>query len=620
MKDLIRSIINIFRWVGKILTAFRILTLNIAFLLLLFFIFTALTLQSPKTESTVSNKGALLLSLSGDIVEEKETIDPLSTLINDKLGFDNAPKETLFQDILDAIKTAATDHKVTCILLDFSNLGSVGLDQLQIIGKSLTDFKKSGKKVIAAEDFYSQKAYYLASYADEIYLNPMGGVDLHGIGTFRLYFKDAIDTLKINYNIFRVGTFKSALEPIMRNSMSPDAKTQNMSWLSVLWENISGDIIRERKLNGDVLKTYTENIASELATAGGDTAQLAVDTGLVDGLKTRAELREYLTTVAGEDREGDFQQISLSQYLKTIPHSYQSNGLEEPSVGIIIAQGPILNGDQPIGTIGGDSLAEMIREAREDININALVLRVVSGGGSVFASEIIRQEILEFKKTGKPFVISMGTMAASGGYWIAADADEIWASPVTLTGSIGIFAAIPTFEDSLANMGIYNDGVGTTSLASSLNLTRPMPPLLKESITITLRHGYEQFLDIVSKGRAMKRAQVSEIAQGRVFDGQTAQTIGLVDKLGTMDDAIQSAASLAGLDEYSARYIRKPLSVKDEILSFFSVKATNWLSSAAIPQPLLSVLNSLITPIREIMLFDDPKGLYAHCMIHDLSL
>ncbi len=620
MKDLTRSIINIFRWVGKILTGFRILTMNIAFLLLLFFIFTALTTRSPKTESIVSNRGALLLSLSGDIVEEKQTIDPLSTLINDKLGFDNLPKETLFQDILDAIKAAATDRKVTCILLDFSNLGSVGLNQLQTIGKSLTDFKKSGKKVIAAEDFYSQKAYYLASYADEIYLNPMGGVDLHGIGTFRLYFKDAIDMLKINYNIFRVGTFKSALEPIMRNSMSPDAKTQNMSWLSVLWENISGDIIRERKLNGDALKTYTENIASELAISGGDTAQLAMDTGLVDGLKTRAELREYLTTVAGKDREGDFQQISLSQYLNTIPRSYQSKGLEEPSVGIIIAQGPILNGDQPIGTIGGDSLADMIREAREDTDINALVLRIVSGGGSVFASEIIRQEILEFKKTGKPIVISMGSMAASGGYWIAADADEIWASPVTLTGSIGIFAAIPTFEESLAKMGIYNDGVGTTSLASSLNLTRPMPPLLKESITITLRHGYEQFLDIVSKGRAMKHAQVSEIAQGRVFDGQTAQRIGLVDELGTMEDAIRSAASLAGLDEYSARYIRKPLTVKDEIMSFFSVKATNWLSSVAIPQPLLSVLNRFITPIREIMLFDDPKGLYAHCMIHDLSL
>lgn len=611
---------NIFRWVGKILTCFRIFTLNIAFLFLLFFLFSTLTSQSPKTESSVSRSGILLLSLSGDIVEEKQTTDPISTLINNTLGFEGLRTDTLFQDILDAIETAATDDNVKCILLDLSDLGSIGLDQLQIIGKALTDFKESDKLVIAAEDFYSQKAYYLASFADEIYLNPMGGVDLHGIGTFRLYFKDAIDSLKINYNIFRVGNYKSALEPIMRNSMSPDAKTQNMSWLTVLWENISGDIIRERKLDADAVKVYTENIASELATAGGDTAQLAMDTGLVDGLKTRAELREYLISIAGKDSKGDFQQISLSQYLNTISRSYIYNGLEEASVGIVIAQGPILNGDQPIGAIGGDSLADMIREAGKDININALVLRIVSGGGSVFASEIIRQEILEFKKTGKPIVISMGSMAASGGYWIAADADEIWASPVTLTGSIGIFAAIPTFEESLANIGIYNDGVGTTSLASALNLTRPISPLLKESIDISLRHGYDQFLDIVSKGRSMDQAQVSEVAQGRVFDGQTAQKIGLVDKLGTMDDAIQSAASLAGLSEYSARYIRKPVTVTDEILKIFSVQATSWLKSVTIPQSLLTVLNRFVTPIREIMLFDDPKGLYAHCMIEDLSI
>ena len=620
MKDLIRSIMNIFRWVGKILTGFRTFTLNILFLFLLFLFISALISQSPKTESTVSKSGALLLSLSGDIVEERQTTDPISTLIQENLGFDTLPAETLFQDILDAIEAATTDDNVICILLDLSNLGSIGFNQQQIIGKALTDFKKSNKPVIAAEDYYSQKAYYLASYADEIYLNPMGGVDLHGIGTFKLYFKDAIDTLKINYNIFRVGNFKSALEPIMRNSMSPDAKTQNMSWLTALWDAISGDIIRERGLNADALNVYIENIASQLATAGGDTAQLAMDTGLVDGLKTREELRKYLTAVAGEDSEGDFQQISLSQYLTTVSRSYIDNGLEEANVGIIIAQGPILNGEQPIGTIGGDSLADMIREAREDSNINALVLRVVSGGGSVFASEIIRQEILEFKKTGKPIVISMGSMAASGGYWIAADADEIWASPMTLTGSIGIFAAIPTFEESLADMGIYNDGVGTTSLASSLNLTRPISPLLKESISITLRHGYDQFLDIVSKGRAMDQTHVSEIAQGRVFDGQTAQKIGLVDQLGTMDDAVQSAASLAGLDDYSAHYIRKPLTVKDEIMRIFSAQATGWLSSVAIPQSLLSVLNRFVTPIREIMLFDDPKGLYAHCMIDDLSL
>lgn len=621
MKDLISSILNIFRWMGKFITGFRILTLNIAFLALLFFLFSSFIFKGSKTVVTASDSGALILSISGDIVEENEVMDPFSAIINDKLGLDTLPTETLLQDILDAITAAATDKNVTCILLDLTDLGKAGLDQLQLIGQALTEFKESGKLVIAAEDYYPQKSYYLASYADKIFLNPMGGVDIHGIGTFRLYFKDAIDKLKINYNIFRVGTYKSAMEPIMRNSMSPEAKVQNMSWLSPLWQTISADIIRERKLSPGAIEVYTEHITSELATAGGDTAQLAMDSKLVDGLKTRAELRRYLQTITGKDANGDFQQIRLGDYLGTLSRSYTGNGLEEePTIGILIAEGPILNGEQPIGTIGGDSLAAMIRQAREDLNINALVLRVVSGGGSVFASEVIRQEILEFKKTGKPIVISMGSMAASGGYWIAADADEIWASPVTLTGSIGIFAAIPTFEESLSNMGIYNDGVGTTSLAPALNLTRPLSPLLKESISISLKHGYDQFLDIVAKGRSMDMAQVSAIAQGRVFDGRTAKELGLVDKLGTMDDAIQSAASLAGLHEYNARYIRKPLSVKDEILQIFSSKATNWLSSVSIPQSLVSVLNGFVAPLKEIMLFNDPKGLYAHCLVHDLSL
>jgi protease IV len=620
MKDLIRSILNIFRWVGRFLTGFRTWTLNIAFVVLIIFIISTISSQSTKKVHQVSTSGILVLTLSGDIVEEKQSSDPISTAINEKLGLNTLPTETLLQDVLDAIKTAATDDNVICILLDLANLESVGLNQLQLIGQALTDFKNSNKLVIAAEDFYPQKAYYLASYADEIYLNPMGGVDLHGIGTFRLYFKDAIAKLKVNYNVFRVGSYKSAMEPIIRNSMSPEAKKQNISWLTVLWDTISQDIIRERNLDADAIEIYTENIPSELATSGGDTARLALDSGLVDGLKTREALRSYLMNISGGDSQGSFQQISFSNYLNTIPRSYHNNGLDEPSVGIIIAQGPILNGEQPIGAIGGDSLAKMIRNARTNSNINALVLRVVSGGGSVFASEIIRQEVLEFKKTGKPIVISMGSMAASGGYWIAADADEIWASPVTLTGSIGIFAAIPTFEESLSAMGIYNDGIGTTSLASSLNLTRPISPLLKETIAISLRHGYDQFLDIVSEGRAIERNQVSQVAEGRVFDGKTAMDLGLVDNLGNMSDAIKSAAQLAGLTEYSAHYIRKPMTVKDEIMQIFSGKVSDLLLSASIPPSLLALARGLIQPIQEFLLFDDPKGLYAHCMIHDLSL
>jgi protease-4 len=620
MTDLIRSIFNIFRWVGKFLTGVRIFTLNVAFLLLLVFLFSSLSTHSQKKEVKISDSGALVLSLSGDIVEEKRVSDTISTMINDKLGFNTLPSETLFQDILDAIAAAAIDDNVTFILLDLSELGSVGLNQLQTIGAALTSFKTSGKKVIAAEDFYQQKAYYLASFADEIYLNPMGGVYLHGIGTYRLYFKDAIDKLKINYNIFRVGTFKSALEPVMRNSMSTAAKSQNMTWLTALWESITTDIIRERNLSQDSIAKYTENIASELVTAGGDTARLALKTGLVDGLKTREELRVFLTKLSGRDEKGNFKQIGLNAYLGTIPRSFIASPDDKDSIGIIVAQGAILNGTQPVGVIGGDTMAALIREARRNTNIKGLVLRIVSGGGSVFASEIIRQEILEYKKTGKPIVISMGAMAASGGYWIAADADEIWASPVTLTGSIGIFAAIPTFENSLSELGVYSDGVGTTSLAAALDITRPLSPLLKEAIEINLHHGYNQFLDIVSSGRSIKPKEVKAIAEGRVFDGKKAFELGLVDNLGTLDDAIDSAASLAGLDEYTASYIRRPLTVKEEFLQLFSGSITSWITSASFPPAFLTAVSRLVEPAKEILLFNDPKGLYAHCLIHDLSL
>lgn len=619
MKDLISSILNIFKWIGRFLTTVRTFTFNIAFVALLIFLIASIRSYSPKHDLQGSTTGALLLSLRGNIVEEKRPSDPFSVLLKDTFGLNTLPRETLFQDILDAIHTAAVDDNVNFILLDLSDLGSVGLNQLQSIGAALTTFKESGKKVIAAEDFYKQKAYYLASFASEVYLNPMGAVDLHGIGSYRLFFKDGLDKLKINYNIFRVGAFKSALEPVMRNSMSPEARTQNMTWLTALWQVISRDITRERKLKADTINTYTSNIASELITVGGNTAQLALKTGLVDGLKTREELRNFLSKRSGTDGEGNFRHISLSNYLNTIPHSFTSPPDENGTVGIIVAEGAILNGSKPVGMIGGDTMAKRIRRAREDKNIAALVLRIVSGGGSVFASEIIRQEILEFKKTGKPLVVSMGAMAASGGYWIAADADRILASPVTLTGSIGIFAAIPTFEDSLREIGIYSDGVGTTKLAAGLDITRPLAPMLKEAIAINLRHGYDQFLNVVANGRSMSRKQVMKMAEGRVFDGKKAFELGLVDELGGLNEAISSAAGLAGLDEYHGTYISLPLTEQEKIMQLFKGSLADVFSSI-LPPLIFSPVEHLLEPITKLIILDDPKNLYVQCQVQNLSL
>ncbi len=622
MKNLFSALSSIFRWIGKILTATRSILGNLIFLILLVLILTTLLAEK---KPAVIHDAALILSLSGDIVEEKRIVNPLEELLTEITPAQQAPSETLLQDILDAIHHAAQDSQIKCILLDLKDLGTVGLDQMQTIGEALNQFKKNGKKVIAAEDYYRQKTYYLASFASEIYLNPMGGVDLHGFASYHLFFREALEKLRINYHVFRVGAYKSAIEPIVRDSMSIEAKEQTRGLLTSLWAIFTADITRQRALPPDAIDQYANNIVAKLAASGGDTAQLALDSKLVDGLKDREEIRNYLAQQTAASPETGFSQISLPAYLHSITPSYQPPLVEaDNTIGIIIAEGMILDGTQPAGSIGGNSLAALIRKARLDPAIKAVTLRVNSGGGSAFASEIIRQEILELKKSQKPLVVSMGSTAASGGYWIAADADEIWASPASVTGSIGIFAAIPTFENSLAAFGVHSDGIGTTQLASGLDLTRPLAPPLKEALQMTLDNGYRQFLSLVATGRNLSMEKVQSVAEGRVFTGNEAQRLGLVDKIGTLADAVASTAKLAKLDDYTASYIERPRTFSEELLELFQNKVTAallpHLLSQPLTQPLTQQLARLAAPVKEFLLFNDPAGLYAHSLIQGPSL
>ena len=618
MKNLFSALSNIFRWIGKILTATRSILGNLIFLILLVVLLTTLLAEK---KAPVIRDAALILSLSGDIVEEKRLVNPLEELLTGISPTQQAPSETLLQDILDAIHHAAKDSQIKCILLDLKDLGAVGLDQMQTIGEALNQFKKSGKKVIAAEDYYRQKTYYLASFASEIYLNPMGGVDLHGFASYHLFFREALEKLRINYHVFRVGAYKSAIEPIVRDSMSIEAKEQTRGLLTSLWTIFTADITRQRALPPDAIDQYANNIAARLAASGGDTARLALDSKLVDGLKDREEIRNYLAQQTAASPEKGFSQISLQAYLRSFTPSYQPPLVAaDNTIGIIIAEGMILDGTQPAGSIGGNSLAALIRKARLDPAIKAVTLRVNSGGGSAFASEIIRQEILELKKSQKPLVVSMGSTAASGGYWIAADADEIWASPASVTGSIGIFAAIPTFENSLAAFGVHSDGIGTTQLASGLDLTRPLAPPLKEAIQMTLDNGYRQFLSLVATGRNLSMDKVQSVAEGRVFTGNQAQRLGLVDKIGTLADAVASTAKLAKLDSYTASYIERPRTFSEELLELFQNKVTTALLPHLLSQPLAQQLARLAAPVKEFLLFNDPAGLYAHSLIQGPSL
>ncbi|MFH0781317.1 MAG: signal peptide peptidase SppA [Pseudomonadota bacterium] len=613
MKDLILAVLNIFRYVGKIITfvrntLFNLVLLSILVILLLAFI--------PKEVSHIPSQSILRLDIFGDIVEEKRILGSVQKLLGDSVDPDASEPETALQDILDIIDKAASDSRIVALLLNLKHMDSSGLNQLQTIGQALLKFKKTGKTIIAAEDYYSQSQYYLASYADKIFLNPMGGVDIHGFGVFHLYFREAMDKLAINYNIFKVGTYKSALEPFTRNNMSPEDRKQNEVWLSALWQVYKDDILRQRKISKETLENYTDNIAKALQSAGGDPAQLALKTGLVDQVLNRADITTYLAGLTKSTQDKP-RLVGSTEYLNSLLPSYSKIDWKGDKIGVIIAEGNILPGKQPPGFIGGDSLAALIKKVRDDKQTKALVVRINSGGGSAFASEIIRQELVLLQKKGKPVVVSMGAVAASGGYWIAADANEIWASESTITGSIGIFGAIPTFEKTLSSLGIYSDGIGTTPLAAGLDLTQPMPEPLKEAMQQTIAHNYDQFLQIVATGRKLEKSRVGELAEGRVYDGKTAMAIGLVDKLGSLNDAIDSAARLAGVTDYNAELIRPTTTVKEQLLQFFASRVAPFATTLSKnDHPLISKVKKIFeNKFNEFTLQDDPRGIYAQCLI-----
>ncbi len=614
MKDLILSILNIFHHAGRIISLIRNTIVNTIFLLIIVFI--AISFFTSDTHE-VKKDSILRLTLSGDIVEQRRPSAPFDAVIEELLGMEPEPQQLVLQDILDIVQTAAKDSAISAILLDLHDLGNVGLNQMQAIGNALSLFRQQGKKVISAEDFYTQKQYYLASYADTVIINPMGGVEMHGFGVYPLYYKEALEKLQINYHVFRVGTYKSAIEPIIRDSMSDEVREHNGEWLNALWSNYTRDVTSQRGLPADAISNYIENIEVKLAALNGDTAKLALESHLVDKLLTREGVETYLGSLNGGS---SYSAVTTEAYFAKIKPSLHETEVGNNAIGIIVAEGTILDGQQPAGFIGSDSLGDRIRSARNNNAIKGVVLRINSGGGSAFASEVIRQEILELKKTGKPLVVSMGTMAASGGYWIAADADQIWASPTTITGSIGIFGAIPTFERTLDQLGIHSDGVGTTSLSAGMNLTQPLTPAMKQSIQLTVDNGYARFLSIVENGRKIARDQLSSIAEGRVFSGEKAKELNLVDNLGSLDDAVQATAKLAGLDHHSVIYVEQKGSMRDHILQTLRISAASFFPEFfSSSTPLHTMYHQIRKGITDFLLIDDPNNIYAHSMLQ-LSL
>ena len=566
----------------------------------------------------------LRLNLNGPIVEEKTYVDPVEAAINDATMGKEAPSEILLDDVIEVINEATNDDRITVMLLDLQKMPSAHINKLKQITKAIDEFKAAGKQVIATGYYYTQAQYYIAAHADEISMHPYGGVSIEGYGMFPLYFKEALEKLKVTQHIFRVGTYKSAVEPFIRNDMSDAAKEANSVWLTALWNEYKTDVAASRPFDESNFDEDMDVYLAKMQAVDGNSGQYALNNQWVDSLKTSQQIRQQLIELVGAEETGKtFKQVSFREYLSLVKPPVEFDNPITEKVAVVVAKGTIVDGERKAGEIGGDSTAALLRKARLDDKVKAVVLRIDSGGGSMFASEVIRAEVLALKAAGKPVIASMSSVAASGGYWIASAANEIWAAPSTITGSIGVFGTFMTFENTMAELGIYSDGVATTDLAG-FSIARPLDEKMADIIQLSVENAYKRFLDVVAEARNMTPEQVDKIAQGRVWIATQAKELGLVDKLGDKQDAIEAAAELAKLKHYDVKTIKQSLTPQEQMLqdifgtaavkSFFA-KSDSSQSVLATQANLQSLIKQLSSEIDNLKDYNDPQGVYARCLV-----
>ena len=605
---------RLFGFIGTVVNGIRTLigVFFIGFLLLM------LTGLFADDIQPMPDSGALYLAPSGVLVDQKTTIDPLGEILSETSQQDS---ETLVRDIVEAVNAAANDRRITHLVLDTDYMAGASLSKLEEISVALLQFKKSGKPIIAVADNLSQSQYYLAAHADEILLNPLGSVMITGFGSNRSFFKDALDKLKINIHIFRVGKFNSAVEPYMVNGMSPESRQETTTLLTELWQFYGSQVEQLRGLPAGTIHSYADNLHSNLKATFGNASALAKEQDLIDQIATRSEMHSYLNEMIAST-DGYFNHIGLKGYLNHVRlGKFTSAEAQRQKIALIVAAGNIVDGEQPEGSVGGDTLAGIFADVRDNDDIKAVVLRIDSPGGSAFASDVIRDAMAATREQGIPIVVSMGSYAASGGYWIATEADRVLAMPTTITGSIGVYGVIPTMEDSLAALGVYSDAVDTTANASLLQLNRPMTEQAKIIFQSGVDNVYSRFITLVANARKSTPKAVHEIAQGQVWTGQKALQLGLVDKLGDLDDAIVEAAELADLSEYSVIYQRKPLTVYEQFLAEINgnIRASlaglgvNIDQASWLPDSLRQQAVSLLKPFALLDQLTDPRGLYLYC-------
>jgi protease-4 len=601
-----KFLFKIIKAITKLLNVTRLIILNtIFFAIVLIFVF---ALSSEEQPILITENSVLRLNFNGNIVEQKQPVDFSSELSKQLTNSSEQITEYPIDEVLQVIKFAQNDSKIDTIALDLSGLRSASLNQINAIGMALNNFKLTDKFVVATADNYSQTQYLLASYADKIYLDPQGVVFLQGFSVYRLYFKELLDNLLITPHIFKVGTFKSFVEPFTETEMSEASKTANVHWLNQLWKGYIDTVIAQRNssnITEQSISPTLDELKIALQNAQGDTALYAKQVGLVDELSPRYNVLKNI-------EKDDAKWINYSEYQSTMPSLYKQD-LGNDEIALIHGQGEILAGTQSSNAIGGDSFSRLLINALENDQIKAVVIRIDSPGGSAFASEKIRQHILALKEAGKPVVVSMGSVSASGGYWIASAADHIVASPTTLTGSIGIFGMFASADKALNKIGIYNDGVGTSAL-SSIDPTRPLEPKLADIMQMGIERGYKQFLTVVSEGRDMSLDEVDKVAQGRVWTGVDAKSLGLVDQLGTLQDAVLQAADLAQLTTYNIKPIVRAVSTKEQLMNELLSSSVKMMpDSLKINATLLNTLDVVQKQTSLLTTLNDPKGHYAYC-------
>jgi len=589
------------------------ITVLLPIVVLVYFIAVVVIGLQAAQPNPIPERGALLLNPIGVLVETRTPLEPIDALLQGDSG------EVLLSDLVDAIRLAAEDDRIVALVMDLEGLVGPTVTQALEIAQAIDTFKATGKPVVAVGDYYDQGHYLVASQANSIIMHPEGGINLYGFGVYKSYVRQLLENVMVTMNVFRVGDNKSAVEPFLRDDMSESERRVIGEWLGELWHTYTTEIERGRGFEDGVIQAFVDQFPEKLEAAGGDQPQLLLNERLIDALMTHDQQASHLIELIGAtNEEGDYQSMEFQSYLVSTraaqePGSNEAVAEGAPNViAIVPVEGELIPGESGAGFAGSDTVVAQLAQALDADDVAAVVLRINSPGGSVFASELIREQVLALKAAGVPVVVSMGAVAASGGYYIAADADEIWAHSATITGSIGVFAAFPTVEKLYAWAGINVDGVASTRLTPAVRFDTGVNADGQRIIQSLINNVYTDFVGLVASGRTMSWEDVDAVAGGIVWSGRAAQEVGLVDSLGGLKEAVAAAAARSKLQDYEIRRIGTPLSPEQLILEQIGKE----LGTVALPgaSSLRVFAAQLTQPLRVIDSLRDPQHLYVRCL------